>query len=638
MRRQQQARDGDWTCRGCGFGPNFAFRSACFRCGGSHAAGGGGRQQQRVDGASRGPQGAGGSRPLLAVWAARDEAVREDKPTFRRPGSSVAAVEQHRAAAAASAAKLVQQGSGGVADRSVHGAGGGGCARGQAGQAANGGAPASRGCASADPGDDAAQVTHGRRRWADDVPPCDRFDDDSDGYADEDAAMDEEDVGDEDGEDWSWDYEPTPERLKARWEQECRAVRALERAEAPGEETSAALWAARRARDRAEEAWRNARTPKPVSVRMGFAQRKLDRAQRSLDKCREALAAHEEEAERRRCKLQEDIDAAEGRLALRQGQMDDLLREAGGMAAGGEGSGTAAQGLATDARRICDDLAKDLQAFIETLEEGTEARGRANIILSKFATAAASEDQRRFCIASDDAASGDEMEVDGAARRGPGARGSTEGRAPRGPPTCKDGAHGRWDRRGAVGGRIARDDGKPSAACGADGGGGTLATAEAASKDGHKAAGAAAAAACAARVGEEPRTGGAGANTRAREGDDEQPSAKSHRGHDEEQPVAVEGTGDDAARALRLQQEQNAAIQAAQSANATFGDAKSVQIAAQIYAQKVEQARGRAQSAGISPTCNGRQLIELSPDELNAWIRDVLTPAENTAAREDKEL
>ncbi len=101
-----------------------------------------------------------------------------------------------------------------------------------------------------------------RGRWADSCPPCDRMaqDDDNSEYADEDAYW-EGDEGEE-GDGWGW--QPTPEDLKSRWLQECRAVRALERAEWDCTETSAALLAARGARDRAEQRWKDARDPKQV--------------------------------------------------------------------------------------------------------------------------------------------------------------------------------------------------------------------------------------------------------------------------------------------------------------------------------------------------------------------------------------
>ncbi len=336
-----------------------------------------------------------------------------------------------------------------------------------------------------------------RGRWADDVPPCDRLAGDSDAYADEDAAWEDEEDEYGDGGEWSWDHAPTPETLKSRWMQECRAVRALERVERHGGETSAALAAARNARDRAEVAWRNAKTPKPVSVRMGFAQRKLDKAQNSVDKCHEAMALFEEEAERRRAKLQDDIDQAEGRLAARRRQMDELLREAGDLAANGEGGGSAERDAAESSRRLCDDIAKDLQAFIETLEEGTEARGRANLLLTKLADAAAPKDLQRFDIASEDGASGGEMAVDGHDSRGRETRTGAGVAKPRSETTWSESAPGRWNRHAhdSAGGRRDQGGSQPNAVGSAGACSGAVAAASASNTDEAKPTGAPAAAA-----------------------------------------------------------------------------------------------------------------------------------------------
>ncbi len=92
--------------------------------------------------------------------------------------------------------------------------------------------------------------------------------------------------------------------------------------------------------------------------------------------------------------------------------------------------------------------------------------------------------------------------------------------------------------------------------------------------------------------------------------------------------VSVEGSGDDAARAAKLMHEQETAIRAAQSAHAKFGDDVSMQIAGQLYAHKVELVRGRAVAAGVEPSTGGRQLLQLTPEELNAWVAQVLAPAE----------
>ncbi len=144
-----------------------------------------------------------------------------------------------------------------------------------------------------------------RRRWADEEIPCDRYgdgDDDS-AYAEEDLAMEAEAGDDEEEEDEL--EEPTTEELRQAWLRECRAVKEL--AAKGKHNSSAALAAAREARDRAEEEWRRSRKPAPLSVRMGFAQKKLDRAAAALTKCRYELDDFDEATEKRRALLCERI-------------------------------------------------------------------------------------------------------------------------------------------------------------------------------------------------------------------------------------------------------------------------------------------------------------------------------------------
>ncbi len=112
---------------------------------------------------------------------------------------------------------------------------------------------------------------------------------------------------------------------------------------------------------------------------------------------------------------------------------------------------------------------------------------------------------------------------------------------------------------------------------------------------------------------------------------------KSHRGSDNQALPAVEGNGDDAGRALKLHQEQEAAIEAAKAANATFGDQTSMQIAGQLYAHKVDLIKARAVAAGITPLADGRELLQLTPAELNAWVEGVLTRAEKQGEQDDQE-
>ncbi len=101
---------------------------------------------------------------------------------------------------------------------------------------------------------------------------------------------------------------------------------------------------------------------------------------------------------------------------------------------------------------------------------------------------------------------------------------------------------------------------------------------------------------------------------------------------------SVEGAGDDAARALKLKQEQDAVIQATGVARAKFGDEASMHIAGQLYARKVEAPKKRAKATGVAPAAGGKELIQLTLEELNAWIESILKPAEGREDEETKKL
>ncbi len=193
--RPQQSRQGDWTCRQCQF-PNFAFRKACLRCRAS-AQGQVQRPLSTQHTAALRPQTAARpTRPHLSAAEARAAAARAGEPTYRAPRPPAAAPggapsgnmdnPTHRGTASGQEAPVT-----------------GGGAAGQPGQAAAAGRTDTS-TASGPP----AAVTTGvglataaaaplrRRRWADEVPPCDRMADvDEEGdsyYEDEDAMWEEE--------------------------------------------------------------------------------------------------------------------------------------------------------------------------------------------------------------------------------------------------------------------------------------------------------------------------------------------------------------------------------------------------------------------------------------------------------------
>jgi hypothetical protein len=555
---------------------------------------------------------------MLSVWSKRASEA-DTGPMHRKPGSSQAALHiagKARAAAAATSATTAS------AQAACGGSGGGqagGSAEPRGGAAAVAMAKQGAGRTSVEAplprrGTPFGAVDRERPRWADAGIPADAI-----GGGDGDSAYAEEDAA---WEDWDGEgepeavEEPTPTELRARWQSECRVVRALEAQGVPAD--SAALAAARAARDDAEAQWRSKKQPQPLSVRMGWAQRKLDKAEQALSRARLELEEYEEEAARRRKEHEEKVEAADERYRLRQAQMEELHAEAGGSSA------------ARANESLCTMVARELQAFTELLDEGSEVRGKANLLLAKLANAVGEAQPQSYNLAQDDADSDDEMGSDVHASAGcgeelgvPGTRARAQGATAT---SWGSDASGRWNRttREARGGQHRSAEGGAAAQAGAEG-------REAAT--GGKPAPATPAEPAAPAPLEQPagppRVGRA---TRTREEEHQGPPPKSHRGEDDVGLQAVEAQGDDAARAAKLHQEQTIAMEMARAADAKFGDDASMQIAAQLYAHKVELAKVRAAAIGIGTTVGDKQLIELSPEQFNAWTRDTLAPAEEAAA------
>ncbi len=484
-----------------------------------------------------------------------------------------------------------------------------------------------------------------RARWSDDEPPCDRAPyggDDGSDYADADAAWEEDDAEeDADDADNAWQRPPTAEDLRSRWQQECRAVRALERVERDEQAPSSALLAARASRDRAENKWRRLLEVRPVAVRMGNAQRKADRAQRAVDKAAHELDVFEEEVRQRREELQDDLDRAKNRYDERLRQLDALHKEAGELAAANAEGGQRGRSAGGKAERLVSMLTSEMQAFIELLDEGSEARGRANLILAKVASADGEEGHQHFSIHTDAEDANADDGYQAVARRGRKAGARDGDTSTRREPTWTATANGRWNRYRALGGadenmcidddadnadhrgaRRERPREETSAAAPKGSAGKGVATQERAEAYNDRAA----------------RPGKGGQTSNGNDDEVQQRPNKSHRGHDETTMPSVEGDGDDAARALKLKQEQDAVIQATLAAKANFGDGASMHIAGQLYARKVEALKERARATGIAPAAGGRELIQLTPEELNEWVESTLKPAEGKEEEETKEL
>ncbi len=676
-------REGDWDCPSCGFAPNFTWKARCFRCGAARPRGGGARGARGA--ADGGPVGAAGRRPLLPVFASRAEAAANGAPAYRPPGASLAA----RAAATSAGGRHQVGGKGsekgaGLADgarapartaSAGHAPGTSGAPREQAaGAAAAAGAPAAGQGGSAygvgqhqqQQHQHQQQLSQPRARWADEEVPWDRRcggggggDEGSDCYMDDDAALDDEDEEDGYAEGGGGDDEgPTVEQLRQAWTAECRAVRALE--SQGRHQGSAALAAAKEARDAAEAAWRSAVGPQPLSRRMGRAQQRLDKAAKALERARLDLEEFDEQAEARRDELRRRIDEAEQRYWTRHGQMDELHWEAGELAS--------ASGAAPASRRtsddVCDMVVAELQSWAEDLGEGSETWNKVNLLLSKMATAAGgggSGPQRYNLAEADDEHVGEAgcgPQESGLGGKAVSWEADAKGRwNRRGAGTSEDGEAWRFPRKpvrlqGRRGGASA-DGNTTGAACpmgdgvpqaegpqerekggpGSQSGVPREGEGQAATRPGGQPSQHVADAVVAA--GGEPKGGERQAKPggkRGAEDEEEGQPPKSHRGEDVEQSTSVELGGDDAARAQKLYQEQQIAMWAARNAQSIFGDAASRAIAGQLYAHKTQLVEERARAIGLDPTSEGKGLIDLAPEDFMAWVDNVLVPAERQAS------
>ncbi len=355
-----------------------------------------------------------------------------------------------------------------------------------------------------------------------------------------------------------------------------------------------------------------------------------------MERATHELEAFEEDARQRRQELQDAVDLAKERHDSRLRELDALHKEAGELAAANASGAQRGQQASSKAERLVDLLTSEMQAFVEMLEEGSEARGRANLILARVASADEEGDAQRYVIHTDGEEVCDNDGFQTVARRGRGAGSSSGTGTVRRETNWTATANGRWCRHRASGddGDCMQIDGndndtnrpkgaasnkRPGAADNDAKGGSSVQDAHVRGRGGNPGDGAA-------RSGKGGRASDAG-------GDEvQQPPNKSHRGHDEGELPHVESTSDDAARAIRLRQEQDALVQATVAARASFGDNAAMQIAGQLYAQKVEALRERAKTAGAATVVGGREILQLAPEELNAWVDGMLKPAEAAAA------
>ncbi len=677
-----RTREGEWRC-GCGFPTNRAHRTACYACGaprgsaeaarapgskggGRNSAGGGKGQglggAREVGGVGRGdggPVGAYGNRPLLGQGAGiQGDRVAGGqgksgggKPAWDGRGPTVAEglgrAPTKGKGAAAKGADAGPKGSGGGCDGkgSASGVWGQGerrwvkparvvdgdafelvqprrirAAKGGGGKGDDGGG---EGDSAAVRQTGAATTTTGvcaaRRLWSDEL-------------SDDDDAM--EDGGDDDGEELDGDerVEETsdPQQLRAAYEEHARAVRDLERKGGFGP----ALETLRRARDGAEQAWREAKAPAPLPKRLAWAESKLQRAQAALTRERLALDAFDEEVEAERERRCAKVREAEEWLHWRQRQLEELHAEVGGRAqqAGGlHGNGAGAEVR----RKLRGHVLPELQAILEEMQDGSALHERLTLVAAGVADAERHLDDgdtcdgvQRFDLSDDhpwDEGWGDgdgDADDDGDGLRARSGQGGTGGSCR--PAGWRPEGNGRWSRKGPGGpgdescsgqgdsardgaGTPARSGTEPSATPGA---GGTTGVGNGTGGDISNGVGSG-------RVPVGPTEDG-GTDV----GQQGERSAKLRKCQSEAE--AREEADAKAARELHQQIQQAAAAQqqSFEAGHGGFGSDIALSVAAQQFVLQVQAVQAKAQAKGIEPRAGGRDLLQLTPLELQAWVSE----------------
>ncbi len=652
----QVVRPGDWTCRKCSFRPNFASRLHCFGCGERR-----GPAAAREGSLSAGPVGAGGLRPLLA-WGAARSGGGSEAPTFRVPGASVAAAAQQHAAAAQPApaakgagrpaagpgtvtapARTAASGSSGARLGEASGRHGNGHAEqvnvnSRDGQDSDGFIPvASRATRRKAASQAAQQGLQQQRQWRNE-----------DGGGGEDATMEVEGLADDaegrtgayeeerEGEDdWQWQEEDgeeeygieqeDPAELKRRLDSEEATVRMLAREGM--REDHPTMVAAKAARDEAARTWRASRTPHPVARRMGWAQRKLDRAFRGQEKAIEELTKFDEQVKIERSKLIERLDEARDRVSKHRDALEALQEEA---------SAELYSAKRTEKSDVCAKLAGGLReqvapnvaALAAAITEGTEAHKQVSMLMahleslqSELEKHASGKDDghETYHIGDVEGPSDDEWsESHDVGGNGEAMEEAADGRGGAGIPRWEANGHSRWSKgsqgrlreeRKGKGGTGAATATMPQAHCG------SITSTPPRAMGSTDAATAQAGGAAA--VGK-----GATAQRDAADGD-EQRGGKHRRGQPPEDTAEAIAAAQNTTRALEVMQEHKEAASAG-----AFGTDAAIQAAARVHARNVSHIVTAAIAQGVQPlTSEGEDLITLGPHALNAWAEEHLKAA-----------
>ncbi len=426
--------------------------------------------------------------------------------------------------------------------------------------------------------------------------------------------------------------EDDPAELRRRMEREQATVRALIREGLDGEHP--AMAAAVAARDAAEGAWRSTRKPHPVARRMGWAQRRLDRATRARDKVREDLALFDSQAKEQRDQIVERLGQAMDRVSKCQQALDDLQDEAATEApCSRRGNGTAevCSRLAGGMRNA---VAPHVAALASQLADGSAAQEHFNLLVAQLEGLQGELDEHarakdgdagheEYYIADDrsDAEWSESHDVPG-----DGVRGGDVGTEAQGDqadlPRWRSKGHGRWNKDGSdMGWRSGKGTGQavglpapatPTAAaanaplCNARSSG--------QQRESAKACGDGAKSAPPAPPGQ--RKPGAGGAARGNcDGDSAPPPNKLHKGQSQADSEDARAAASDTNRAMELMQAQQGAAAAGE-----FGSQAAVQAAARLHSQNVAKVVNAAIAQGVQPvTPAGEELIMLGPQELQQW-------------------
>ncbi len=623
-------RDGDWGCPRCSFYPNFAGRARCFECGAARPPS---SSASRGGSLTTGPVGAGGLRPQLA-WGGARLGTAERAPTHRVPGTSAAAPPRTFGASAGTATAMPTK-------PAAQAAGGGGATAAPRGQAvaSGGGARATTAVADADgfvevvgrnarrakarmEGEDAAPTRHAAAEAA--TAPAATgggthatatcTDADDDGW-----QMDWEEEEAQEGADQQGGEEQDSAALKLRLDKENSAVKALAR-EGLGD-AHPAMVAAVAARDAADAAWRSARTPHPVARRMGWAQRRLDKAMRARDKIRDELDDFDTATREKRAAIVDRLGLAVDRVSRQREALEALQEEAAVDVPNNRRNSAAADVCAQLAGGMRMELAPTVEALAAEIPEGSAAHAHLSIVIAKLEgmqgrleQAASAADGHQRCNFSDaDAPSEAEWseshELEGAHGDG------TE--AAKGGHQWMAKGHGRW-RKEADGSTQHQGKGeninsavRPSnAAQPAEDGshvpGGTATSPPAPTQEGT---------AVAANPCDAGPTGGGTEQGEDDSGECQPPANKSRKGQDPADSAEAHVAAQDAARARQLMESQRAT-----AAAGAYGSQAAIQAAGQVHARNVAQVVAAAIDQGVQPiTEAGEELIMLGPQELEEW-------------------